>query len=229
MDKNRRPGSRSSCPAAPAATSPMLPTPAGSLRRLARPAGSCTRRWPPWDRSRSSICSRPKGCRPRSSPAARSFPPAIGPPTCWRALVRRAKRSGCTLALGEAVVGRRTSRRRLPSASRRSERFPPKRCVLATGGQSYPACGTTGDGYRWAAALGHTIVAPRTALVPITSHASWLPPLQGITVADVAVKVIDPGELRQAGVPSRGPLAWPVRVDRCCSRISACRARWCLT
>ena len=34
-----------------------------------------------------------------------------------------------------------------------------EKVVLATGGQSYPACGTTGDGYRWAAALGHRIVA----------------------------------------------------------------------
>jgi predicted flavoprotein YhiN len=63
--------------------------------------------------------------------------------------------------------------------------------VLATGGQSYPACGTTGDGYRWAATLGHRIVPPHTALVPITSHAAWVLDLQGITLADVAVEVIE--------------------------------------
>ena len=64
-----------------------------------------------------------------------------------------------------------------------------KRIILATGGQSYPACGTTGDGYRWAAALGHRIVPPHTALVPVTSHAPWVLALQGITLPDVVVKV----------------------------------------
>jgi len=65
--------------------------------------------------------------------------------------------------------------------------------ILATGGQSYPACGTTGDGYGWATALGHRIVPPRTALVPITSHAAWVLALQGITLPDVSLKVMDPG------------------------------------
>jgi predicted Rossmann fold flavoprotein len=67
-----------------------------------------------------------------------------------------------------------------------------KKVLLATGGKSYPACGTTGDGYRWAAELGHTIVPPRTALVPVTTHAAWVTALQGITIADVLVKVIEP-------------------------------------
>ena len=63
--------------------------------------------------------------------------------------------------------------------------------IWATGGQSYPACGTTGDGYRWAAALGHRIVPPRPALVPVTSHAPWVLSLQGITLPDVVVRVVD--------------------------------------
>ena len=63
--------------------------------------------------------------------------------------------------------------------------------LLATGGQSYPACGTTGDGYRFAADLGHRIVQPHTALVPVTSHAPWVLELQGITLPDVFVRVVD--------------------------------------
>ncbi len=76
------------------------------------------------------------------------------------------------------------------TTSRRS--IEAEKVILATGGQSYPACGTTGDGYRWAAALGHRIVPPHTALVPITSHAPWVLALQGITLPDVVVKVVDP-------------------------------------
>ena len=68
-----------------------------------------------------------------------------------------------------------------------------KNIILATGGQSYPACGTTGDGYRFAAALGHRIVQPHTALVPVTSHAPWVLELQGITLPDVFIRVVDTG------------------------------------
>jgi predicted flavoprotein YhiN len=66
-----------------------------------------------------------------------------------------------------------------------------EKVVLATGGRSYPGCGVTGDGYRWAAELGHTIVTPRAALVPVTTHAQWVLDLQGITVADAEVRVVE--------------------------------------
>jgi len=72
-----------------------------------------------------------------------------------------------------------------------------KKVVLTPGGCSYPGCGTTGDGYRWAAALGHTIVGPRPALVPIVTDATWVADLQGITIPDML--------LRMAGAGS-GPL-----------------------
>jgi predicted Rossmann fold flavoprotein len=67
------------------------------------------------------------------------------------------------------------------------------RVILTTGGQSYPGCGTTGDGYTFAARLGHTIVPPRPALVPITVNVPWVADLRGLTLPDVCVKVIEPG------------------------------------
>ena len=94
--------------------------------------------------------------------------------------------------------------------------------ILATGGQSYPACGTTGDGYRWAAALGHRIVPPHTALVPVTSHAPWVRALQGITLPDVVVEVIDAADKNVCPPTSD----WPAGAAHCCSPISACRGRW---
>jgi predicted Rossmann fold flavoprotein len=62
--------------------------------------------------------------------------------------------------------------------------------ILATGGQSYPGCGTCGDGYALAAALGHSIVRPRPALVPVTTQVSWVGRLQGVTLPDVRVEVV---------------------------------------
>ena len=63
--------------------------------------------------------------------------------------------------------------------------------ILTTGGQSYPGCGTTGDGYRFLTNFGHTIVPPRPALVPVKVTTPWVVDLRGITLPDVAVRVIE--------------------------------------
>lgn len=61
------------------------------------------------------------------------------------------------------------------------------RVVLATGGFSYPATGSTGDGYRMARDLGHTIVAPRPALVPIVARENWCTELMGLSLRNVVL------------------------------------------
>src|SRR5205823_9319032 len=68
-----------------------------------------------------------------------------------------------------------------------------RRVVLTTGGRSYPGSGTTGDGYRIAAAFGHTIVPPRPALAPVTTDAPWVRELRGVTLPDVQLSVQEDG------------------------------------
>lgn len=65
-----------------------------------------------------------------------------------------------------------------------------RRLVLAVGGQSYPGCGTTGDGYAIARQFGHTIIEPRPALVPIRVNADWTNELKGITIPDAKAKIV---------------------------------------
>jgi predicted Rossmann fold flavoprotein len=104
------------------------------------------------------------------------------------ALLRRLERSGATLVLNEPVLD--WSRSEVGFTLTTPQRvLEAGRVILTTGGQSYPGSGTTGDGYRLAAALGHTVVTPRPALVPITTAAPWLPELRGITVPDAGVRI----------------------------------------
>lgn len=135
------------------------------------------------------------------------------------ALMRRLRRSGCELALGEPVVDLAPcgDGLRLTTGERTLQA---ERVILTTGGRSYPGCGTTGDGYVWLAALGHTIVPPRPALTPITTGANWVAPLRGVTVADVAVRVIpadDPGtrlaEARSSFLFTHFGLSGPAVLD----------------
>ena len=67
-----------------------------------------------------------------------------------------------------------------------------RRVVVASGGQSYPGCGTTGDGYAIARRFGHTIVEPRPALVPLRVDADWVPGLKGLTIPDAVARIQGP-------------------------------------
>lgn len=69
-----------------------------------------------------------------------------------------------------------------------------QKLIVTVGGQSYPGCGTVGDGYAWAKSFGHKIIPPRPALVPLTSNAAWVTELSGVTVPDVLVQVSAEGE-----------------------------------
>ena len=62
--------------------------------------------------------------------------------------------------------------------------------ILATGGVSYPATGSTGDGYRMAQALGHTIVPQEGSLVPLEAEEDCKQ-MQGLSLRNVGVKLLD--------------------------------------
>ena len=76
-------------------------------------------------------------------------------------------------------------------STRRNGQLTAAKLVLTTGGQSYPGCGTTGDGYAWAAGFGHTIVPPRPSLVPVKIRSEWAKSLSGVTIPDVRVRVME--------------------------------------
>jgi len=60
-----------------------------------------------------------------------------------------------------------------------------RRLIIATGGVSWPQTGSTGDGYRYAAALGHTVVPPRASLVPLVTRENWPGTLAGVSLGNV--------------------------------------------
>lgn len=67
------------------------------------------------------------------------------------------------------------------------ERLAARRVIVSTGGSSYPATGTTGDGWKWMRDLGHTIVPLRAALAPLYLHepaTAW----SGVALRDVTLR-----------------------------------------
>lgn len=57
--------------------------------------------------------------------------------------------------------------------------------VVCTGGSSYPATGSNGDGFRFARKLGHSVITPRPALVPLKTAEGWVKELQGLALRNV--------------------------------------------
>ena len=63
--------------------------------------------------------------------------------------------------------------------------------IICTGGLSYPATGSTGDGYRWVESVGHQVVAPRPGLVPLIVEEDWVQRLQGLSLKNVRATAYD--------------------------------------
>lgn len=66
--------------------------------------------------------------------------------------------------------------------------------ILATGGASYPGTGSTGDGYKMAERLGHTIVPIRPSLVPLEVEEDWVSEAQGLSLRNVKAAVFSDGK-----------------------------------
>ncbi len=88
-----------------------------------------------------------------------------------------------------------------------------RRVIVTVGGQSYPGCGTSGDGYTMARCFGHTIVEPRPALVPLRVTPEWVSGLKGLTLPDVHASVRGAGGAPTPGAARGRPLR-PFRPDR---------------
>ena len=89
-----------------------------------------------------------------------------------------------------------------------------KTVILATGGASYPRTGSTGDGYRLAAALGHTVIPTRPALVPLVTAPAPAREAVGLSLRNIGLAVriqgkkavTDFGELSFTSDGLSGPL-----------------------
>jgi predicted Rossmann fold flavoprotein len=126
------------------------------------------------------------------------------------ALLRRARQHGVTLETrspvdhllveGDRVTGvqvSRTSAHGRGNTVRSSSAgwaYRSDAVIIATGGVSYPGTGSTGDGYRLAESVGHTVVPIRPALVPLETSGSVAPRLQGLSLRNVRVRVYAHGK-----------------------------------
>lgn len=82
---------------------------------------------------------------------------------------------------GKGIATRRTTGVRVFSGT-----IPAHAVVLATGGITYPRTGSTGDGYRMAAEVGHAVIPPAPSLSALETKEPWVSQLQGLSLKNVS-------------------------------------------
>ncbi len=146
-----------------------------------------------------------EGVATKIEPGGKVFPVSDKALDVLAALCGRVERSGAVLRLAEPLLELASTDSGQPFRLRTAQQTVfTRQVLLTTGGQSYPGCGTAGDGYSWVRELGHHVVPPCPALVPVTINCDWAKSLRGITVPDVVVRICDPQEQHEAGRKRRG-------------------------
>lgn len=105
------------------------------------------------------------------------------------ALTRRVKQLGVTVVTDRAVKIL-TENGAVTGVKGESGIYSASCVLLATGGKSYPGTGSTGDGYKMAAALGHTVTELKPSLVPVCTVESCKP-MMGLSLKNVTLSLID--------------------------------------
>lgn len=101
------------------------------------------------------------------------------------ALVRFCENAGVTLHTGSPVTRIDHDRSRITAIATGDRTVTARNYILCTGGLSYPATGSTGDGYRFARELGHRVIGTRPALVALTVSEPWVGRLEGLALKNV--------------------------------------------
>ena len=133
------------------------------------------------------------GCPVTVQRGRRVFPASEKASDVTRALAALMRASGVDVRLNTAVRSLETvpseegGRRVAAVLTKDGGQFPADSVILCTGGFSFPATGSTGDGYRFADAVGHTVLPPSPVLVGLETTEDWPRSLQGLSLRNVTL------------------------------------------
>ncbi len=130
------------------------------------------------------------GCPLKTERGNRVFPVSDRSQSILEALQKAMRQHGVEVRTGRAVQIL-TEKGAVSGVQTEKETIGCGWVILATGGLSYPTTGSTGDGYVMAKALGHTIIPAVGSLVPLETEGSDCPDMQGLSLRNVEVKLLD--------------------------------------
>lgn len=130
------------------------------------------------------------GCELKTERGNRVFPVTDKSSSILECLQRQLRKLSVTVSTArvEQIL---TEQGHVTGVRTQEETYLASWVILATGGVSYPATGSTGDGYAMAKELGHTIIAPEGSLVPLEISGMDCPDMQGLSLRNVGVKLVN--------------------------------------
>jgi len=125
----------------------------------------------------------------------RAFPQSNSAQSVWDVLVAYMKFGGITIKSNSPIDSMQSNGDSIISVRTKSnEEIFARQFILATGGKSRPETGSTGDGFTFLKSLGHTVSEPEASLVPLEIKDSWVKKLQGITLPEVKITILQNNE-----------------------------------
>jgi len=132
-----------------------------------------------------------KGMPTKIENEKRAFPQSNSSSSVLNVLTDYLKKSNVKILTSSPIVEIKSTDNKITSVilQNGTEIFA-KSFVIATGGKSYPKTGSTGDGFVWLKKLGHNIIKPDSALVPVNIKDEWVKKLQGVAIPDIKISIV---------------------------------------
>ena len=134
------------------------------------------------------------GCHLKTERGERVFPVSDHSSDIIRTLFDAVKKAGVKVEFGTEILSIESSAGAVSAVTYGRDDEPITReefdsVIVCTGGMSYPSTGSTGDGYKFAKSMGHTIVDPEPSLAPFEIKEPWCKELQGLSLKNVGLKM----------------------------------------
>ena len=127
----------------------------------------------------------------------RVFPASGKAPDVHRELLKWSKKAGVRIIHSAPVDKIVTHHQRVTGVVSQGKEMPCDAVILAAGGASYPATGSTGDGYRLSEFAGHTVIPVRQALVPLVTSGDEAKQMAGLNLRNVNTRMLIDGRKKR--------------------------------
>lgn len=136
-----------------------------------------------------------EGCRVKEERGGRMFPVSDHSSDVIKALSNMLDKAGVEARLRAEVKKVEKSENGFDVFFSNGKKENADAVIMATGGVSYPATGSTGEGFEFAKSLGHTVTDLKPSLVPLVTAEGWCKDLQGLSLKNTGLKMYSAGKL----------------------------------
>jgi len=135
-----------------------------------------------------------RGLRSRVEQGERIFPEEGNAQDILNVLTKYLTEGKVNILLNSEITGFKQNNGKISQVFFQDRQVSADKFIICTGGKAYPQTGSTGDGYRWAEQLGHTVITPVPALNPVKTSENWVKEVQGLSLKNVSIKLFQNGK-----------------------------------